>query len=93
MKTEKMQKAMDKFLANPHWKEVYEGAPEKVKKLYEITFVIANEGKKEEGDDKAIRALYGEFSGADWEYLIDKTQSPMGKWGYKKAKEKFGKSA
>ena len=55
--------------------------------------MIANEGKKEEGDDKAIRALYGEFSDADWEYLIDKTQSPMGKWGYKKAKKKFGKSA
>ena len=91
MTQEIKEKALDAFLKNPYWKGIYERAPEKAKKFYEIVFANS-EGLLSQGEHvSSVHEIYGQFDDADWEYVIANTQNNMAKWGYKKAREKFGK--
>lgn len=84
------EKALGVFMKNPYWKGIYEKAPDKVKRLYELSFARAENLITGEDDKEGTLALYGQFEDADWEYLIENTQNSMAKWGYKKARERFG---
>lgn len=90
MTEEIKEKALVAFMKSPYWKGVYEKAPEKVKRLYELSFARAEKLITEEDDKEGTFALYRQFEDADWEYLIENTQNSMAKWGYKKARDRFG---
>lgn len=91
MTKEMTEKALAVFMKNPYWKEVYEKAPENVKRLYELSFARAEELISGEDDKEGTMSLYGQFENSDWDYLISNTQNSMAKWGYQKARERFGR--
>lgn len=91
MTEENKKKALDAFLRNPYWKGIYEGAPEKVKRLYELSFARAENLIDAAEDKSGTESLYGEFEDADWQYLIDNTTNNMAKWGLHQAREKYQK--
>ena len=90
MTEEIKEKALGAFMKTPYWKGVYEKAPDKVKRIYELSFARAEKLITEEDDKEGTMALYRQFEDADWEYLIENTQNSMAKWGYQKARERFG---
>ena len=89
MTEEIREKALGVFMKNPYWKGVYEKAPDKVKRLYELSFARAESLITGEDDKNGTLALYSQFENPDWEYLMANTQNSMAKWGYKKARERF----
>lgn len=91
MKEEIKQKALDAFLKNKYWESIYNKAPDKVKIFYELSFARAENLIGDNEDKEGTIALYKAFDDSDWEYLISHTQNRMGKWGYKKARERYGK--
>ena len=90
MTEEIKEKALAAFMKSAYWKGIYEKATDKVKRLYELSFARAEKLITEEDDKEGTMALYRQFEDADWEYLIENTQNSMAKWGYKKARERFG---
>lgn len=90
MTEEIKEKALAAFMKSSYWEGIYAKAPDKVKRLYELSFARAEKLITEEDDKEGTLALYGQFEDADWEYLIENTQNSMAKWGYRKARERFG---
>ena len=93
MDEEKIQKALEKFIKNPYWKGIYEGAPEKAKEYYRYIFA----GSLEEGTDavrsEALVKCYKEMGDDDWDYIIGHEEDRMGRWGLKQAREKYQKKS
>ena len=69
--TEKIQKAVEEFTKNPHWKKYYEQAPsDGCKQHIALTFCFSLYG--EAGDIKQRTAeLEAAFTVTDWQYLYD----------------------
>ena len=84
-------KALKEFLKNPYWKDIYENAPEKVKRLYEFSFARAENLISADEDKRATESLYKGFDDSDWDYLIKNTESNMAKWGYRQARVQYRK--
>lgn len=91
MTNEIKEKALSAFLKNPYWEGVYKNAPEKAKRFYEIVFANSKDLISQDEHVKSVHELYGQFDDDDWDYIIEHTQNNMGKWGYRKARERFGK--
>ena len=91
MTTEIKEKGLAAFLKNPYWKGIYEGASEKCKRYYEINFAASERLMSSEEHKAEVIEVYKTLDPADWEYLISHTQNNMGKWGFKNAREKYGK--
>lgn len=85
------QEAVDKFLKNPYWKGVYDGASERCKQFYEQNFAYSLGAVKKEDHQREVIALYKTFAPADWDYLIGHTHQNMCKWGYEQARKKYEK--
>ena len=83
------QEAIDKFLKNPYWKDVFEKAPERCKEFYKQHFAYSLDAVDKTEHEKKVIDLYKSFSPTDWDYLIGYTQQRMGKWGYEQARKKY----
>jgi hypothetical protein len=91
MSDEKMQTAVNKFLKNPYWKGIYEGASENCKKFYEQNFAYSLDAVDKKEHTDIVVSLYKSFSDSDWDYLISHTNNQMSKNGYQKARENYSK--
>lgn len=91
MTQEIKEQALAAFLKNPYWKGIYDKAPAKAKIFYEIVFANSEGLIPKEEHVSSIHEIYRQFDDADWEYIIANTRNKMAKWGYNKAREKFGK--
>ena len=91
MNNEKMQAAIDRFLKDPYWKGIYEGASEKCKQFYDQNFAYSLQAVDPKEHTEATIAVYKELDASDWDYLISHSQNNMCKWGLKQAREKYGK--
>ena len=92
MTDESKEKALTEFLKNPYWKGIYDKAPEKVKRLYELSFARAENLISADEDKAATESLYKEFDDSDWDYLIENTESNMARWGYRQARALYLKN-
>ena len=84
-----MEDAIAQFLKNPYWKDLYDKAPALCKEFYRYHFAHSLKAVEKKVYEDAVIGLYKKFSPEDWEYLISNTQSSMGKWGYRQAREKY----
>lgn len=68
---EKYQKALDTFLENDYWKQLYESAPDGAKGWLEAEFDASlSEEEPPEGEDPDYHTYADKMTKKDWEWLI-----------------------
>ena len=74
---ELQKKAVARFCENPHWKKIYENAPEGAKRYYQASFgfsVTALLGRENGVGRDMIKELHEIYRGMDdesWDYVLD----------------------
>ena len=87
----KKETAIEKFLKNAYWKELYENAPGNAQKYYEYLFMKSDGALEDSEREGIIIPIFKSMTSTEWDYVIENTLNKMGKWGLKKAREKYGK--
>jgi len=90
------QAALDRFMDNRYWRQLYIRAPEGAKRYYERSFsgswplreLTAQEKKASKAESEA---LYRSLTDGDWDSIIGNTHWGMAKWGLNKNRERYGR--
>ena len=88
------QAALDSFMDNRYWRQLYIRAPEGAKRYYERSFSsswpLRELTTQEKEESKAeSEALYRSLTDVDWDYIIGNTHRGMARWGLNKTRERF----
>lgn len=87
-----IQKGLERYLKNPHWKGIYDGAPADAKAYYDLHFSQMDGGRDDQDAyAKAMEEAYRGLTDEGWEYILDNTTNNMAKWGLHQAREKYQK--
>ena len=90
------QAALDSFMGNRYWRQLYIRAPEGAKRYYERSFSSScplrelTDQEKEQSKAES-EALYRSLTDNDWDYIIGNTHWGMAKWGLNKNRERYGR--
>lgn len=89
MENEKIQKALDRFLKNPYWSDIYNNASDLCKRFYEQHFAFSLNVVDGEEHIREVEEIYRAFTPSDWDYIINHTKDQMSRWGYEQARAKY----
>ncbi len=80
----KMDFAINEYVKNPYWKEIYDNAPVNVKSYLSLDFYDDEFDLEVEEYLQEIKPIELKMTKSDWQYLIDNTENQIAKSHYKK---------
>ena len=89
---------LDKYMENPHWREVYEKAPsDAAKKYFKASFLWSGMAWFKTGTEERMEELHAQMEGLrkrfgkeDWEYLIKNAGGNTAKIAFKEKMKEAG---